>query len=427
ELKWFFNKQRGACKSFWYGGCDVKARNFFGDIKSCRKTCGHKFAVSEEALKPHYIMSPPSDLHASPASTLPSPTSSYPEDISLFPPELEPTAFMMTQAASESTTGFVRNVDTAPHTYPKETTEESTNVSPTKTTLFINSAMDGTILALHSLLKVQTKVGDKRHLTLNIDANSIANKYCEGKLQRTLKREFKRTSLRLKWIGVLECQRACAHKMETSITPSGTSDRLREKMTSSVTLSSTVPNLSMSQIAADNPLALASTTQSSTFALVYPRKVVDFAKPLNVTGSSAKPWLTLRVKATLVTRRVIKANSEPPTVFSTVTASSIASTVPNSASTASSTAITSSTTASSAVVTTSSHTNVTRSTRAVALALNDAPEANELVFRSDLNQHLANEKRRLENRADLAYSSLVNHPVTVACMFLPFLLLVLSG
>lgn len=42
-------------------------------------------------------------------------------------------------------------------------------------------------------LKVQPKVGDKLHLRLNIDANSIANKYCEGKLQRTLKREFKRT------------------------------------------------------------------------------------------------------------------------------------------------------------------------------------------------------------------------------------------
>ncbi len=50
---------------------------------------------------------------------------------------------------------------------------------------------------LHSLesgcLKVQPKAGDKLHLRLNIDANSIANKYREGKLQRTLKREFKRT------------------------------------------------------------------------------------------------------------------------------------------------------------------------------------------------------------------------------------------
>ena len=42
-------------------------------------------------------------------------------------------------------------------------------------------------------LKVQPKAGDKLHQKLNITTNSIANKYREGKLQRTLKREFKRT------------------------------------------------------------------------------------------------------------------------------------------------------------------------------------------------------------------------------------------
>ena len=42
-------------------------------------------------------------------------------------------------------------------------------------------------------LKVQPKVGDKLHLRLNIKMNSIANKYREGKLKRTLKREFNRT------------------------------------------------------------------------------------------------------------------------------------------------------------------------------------------------------------------------------------------
>lgn len=42
-------------------------------------------------------------------------------------------------------------------------------------------------------LKSQTKVGGKLHLRLNIIARPIANKYREGKLQRTLKREFKRT------------------------------------------------------------------------------------------------------------------------------------------------------------------------------------------------------------------------------------------
>jgi hypothetical protein len=42
-------------------------------------------------------------------------------------------------------------------------------------------------------LKVQPKVGGKLHLKLNITARPIANKYREGKLQRTLKREFNRT------------------------------------------------------------------------------------------------------------------------------------------------------------------------------------------------------------------------------------------
>lgn len=41
-------------------------------------------------------------------------------------------------------------------------------------------------------LKVQPKVGGKFHLRLNIGERPIANKYREGKLKRTLKREFKR-------------------------------------------------------------------------------------------------------------------------------------------------------------------------------------------------------------------------------------------
>lgn len=31
EIKWFFNSDRSACKSFWYGGCEVESRNFFPD------------------------------------------------------------------------------------------------------------------------------------------------------------------------------------------------------------------------------------------------------------------------------------------------------------------------------------------------------------------------------------------------------------
>jgi hypothetical protein len=42
-------------------------------------------------------------------------------------------------------------------------------------------------------LKVQPKVGGKFHLKLNMTTRPIANKYREGKLKRTLKREFKRT------------------------------------------------------------------------------------------------------------------------------------------------------------------------------------------------------------------------------------------
>ena len=41
-------------------------------------------------------------------------------------------------------------------------------------------------------LKVQPKVGDKLHLRLNMSVKSIVDKYREGKLQRTLKREFNR-------------------------------------------------------------------------------------------------------------------------------------------------------------------------------------------------------------------------------------------
>ena len=44
-----------------------------------------------------------------------------------------------------------------------------------------------------SCLEMQLKVGGIPHPRLNIISKPIANKYCEGKLKRTLKREFKRT------------------------------------------------------------------------------------------------------------------------------------------------------------------------------------------------------------------------------------------
>lgn len=39
-------------------------------------------------------------------------------------------------------------------------------------------------------------------------------------------------------------------------------------------------------------------------------------------------------------------------------------------------------------------------------------------FEADLQRKMAFEKRKHEGRADLAYSSAVGHPVTIACMFL---------
>ena len=40
-------------------------------------------------------------------------------------------------------------------------------------------------------MRVQYKIGGIFHRRLNIDEKPIVNKYCEGKLKRTLKKEFK--------------------------------------------------------------------------------------------------------------------------------------------------------------------------------------------------------------------------------------------
>ena len=42
-----------------------------------------------------------------------------------------------------------------------------------------------------SFLGLKLKMGGKFHLKLNTGERPIANKYCEGKMQRTLKRELK--------------------------------------------------------------------------------------------------------------------------------------------------------------------------------------------------------------------------------------------
>ena len=46
-------------------------------------------------------------------------------------------------------------------------------------------------LSESSCLGLQLKVGGKFHLRLNTGGRPIANKYCEGKMKRTLKRELK--------------------------------------------------------------------------------------------------------------------------------------------------------------------------------------------------------------------------------------------
>ena len=40
-------------------------------------------------------------------------------------------------------------------------------------------------------MRVQLQVGGRLHLKLNISERPIANKYREGKMKRTLKREYK--------------------------------------------------------------------------------------------------------------------------------------------------------------------------------------------------------------------------------------------
>jgi hypothetical protein len=55
----------------------------------------------------------------------------------------------------------------------------------------VRAALGSVYASLESgCLKVQLKVGGKPHLRLNMTMRPIANKYREGKLKRTLKREL---------------------------------------------------------------------------------------------------------------------------------------------------------------------------------------------------------------------------------------------
>jgi len=50
---------------------------------------------------------------------------------------------------------------------------------------------DGLVFKESDCLGSQSKTGGKLHLRLNIGERPIANKYSEGKVKRTLKRELK--------------------------------------------------------------------------------------------------------------------------------------------------------------------------------------------------------------------------------------------
>ncbi|WKY11344.1 hypothetical protein Q1695_003144 [Nippostrongylus brasiliensis] len=300
ELKWFFNKEKGACKSFWYGGCDVEARNFFGDVKSCRKTCGHKYALPEEAFKPHYILTPSSMNLLAPTFSPAPLTSTYLEDVNLFPTRSELTLATATTApttaASETTTDFVRNVDAAPRTAPVQTTEE---IKVLRSTTSVKTSPDQDVCNQGYDPKWDEDCDNDNWIIrayFDPDRNGCKRIWWGGCV----------TENKNLYSTMAECQRACSHKMDTEAPHYGPQSSLRE--------------------ATSSPLATTSSHTSST--------------------------------------------------------STSATTLP------------------------------TRGTR--ASVLNDAPEVSDPVFQADLALQLASVKRKHEGRADLAYSSLVNHPVTVS-------------
>ncbi|ETN77074.1 Kunitz/Bovine pancreatic trypsin inhibitor domain protein [Necator americanus] len=209
------------------------------------------------------------------------------------------------------------------------------------------------------------------------------------------------------WMNVAECQSACAHKMEKSSTPSSTPSITQLRVVTPSTESSEIFNTSMSRLAADDPLAH-SKPNLTLFTLVYPR-ASHFISPIR---SSPKPIIKLRVRATLVTRRTtsrttqnITANRTTTTSLKLRTSTQVPILLANNPS--------------------SYATNKYRPTVAQHQRRNTRNTTGDVVsrattsvaklrFQSDLDRQLAKAKRNMENREDLAYSSLVNHPVTIA-------------
>ena len=71
----------------------------------------------------------------------------------------------------------------------------SWNAPPRKVKALCRSSVRMARFEESSCSGLQLKMGDKLLLRLNSDGRPIANKYCEGKMKRTLKREL--TDLKL--------------------------------------------------------------------------------------------------------------------------------------------------------------------------------------------------------------------------------------
>ncbi|GMR59231.1 hypothetical protein PMAYCL1PPCAC_29426 [Pristionchus mayeri] len=45
EMKYFFSSDKGSCRPFWYGGCNVDVHNFYPTLESCLLSCGSHYPV----------------------------------------------------------------------------------------------------------------------------------------------------------------------------------------------------------------------------------------------------------------------------------------------------------------------------------------------------------------------------------------------
>ncbi|PAV91541.1 hypothetical protein WR25_24580 [Diploscapter pachys] len=60
-IRYYYDKMKGTCKSFWYGNCPrAGQKNFFENKQLCIAVCGHKFGANDLNLKPTYALKPTS-------------------------------------------------------------------------------------------------------------------------------------------------------------------------------------------------------------------------------------------------------------------------------------------------------------------------------------------------------------------------------